>query len=88
MNAAPGSPQSQPIFFLISLSNYFHNKAVRSDARAVFQTPTLCQHLFTAAGRADALLLRQALGKASGQPRLPRVTTELTTSGSSKTRPD
>ena len=89
MNAAKRSLQSQRIFFLISLSNDFNNKEVHGDAHTVFQMPTLCQHLFTAPGRADAPLLRQVMGKARGrQPRLPGVTTQLTAPGSSKIHPD
>lgn len=89
MNAAKRLLQSQHTFFLISLSNDFDNKEVHGDARTVFQMPTLCRHVFLVTGRTDALLLRQAVGKASGQQLgLPGVTTELTTRGSSKTRPD
>lgn len=89
MNTAEHLLESQCTLFLIPLSNDFNNKEMHSNARSVFQMLTLCQHLFMATGRPDALLLRQAVGKASGQPpRLPGVTTELTTLGSSKTHPD
>lgn len=89
MNTAEHLLQSQCIFFLISLSNDLDNKEVHSNAQSVFEMLTLCQHLFMATRRPDALLLRQAVGKVSRrQPRLPGVTTELTTLGSSKTRPD
>lgn len=81
--------KSTYLFFLISLSNDLDNKEVHGDARAAFQIPTLCQHLFTVTGRADAPLLRQAVGEGKrAVAQVAGVTTELTALGSSKTRPD
>lgn len=86
MNAAKRSLQSQLIIFVISLSNNLDTKEEHGNAHAVFQMPTLCQHLFAATERPDAPLLRQAVGKASRrQPKLPGVTMELTSPGFSKT---
>lgn len=64
-NAAKRPLQSQLIIFAISLWNDLDNKKEHGHAYTVFQTPTLCQHLFTATERPDAALLSQAVGKAS-----------------------
>lgn len=88
-NAAKRPLQSQLIIFAISLSDDLDNKKEHGHAYTVFQMPTLCQHLFTATERPDAALFCQAVGKASRrQPKLPGVTMELTSPGSSKTRLD